>query len=136
MQTVETKIRENSRFTITTLSFYVSRSVVHKIVTEDLNFKKSCSRWIPRQLTAEHKEKELAILLDFLIRYEEERDNMLSRIVTGDEIWVSHITLESKQQCMEWQHTSSTNPNKRCQSATLWQQCSGTGWWSLCHKEQ
>ncbi|GFQ89356.1 hypothetical protein TNCT_480921 [Trichonephila clavata] len=31
---------------------------------------------------------------------------MLSRIVTGDETWVSHITLESKQQLMEWRHTS------------------------------
>ncbi|GFY19679.1 HTH_48 domain-containing protein [Trichonephila clavipes] len=51
MQAVETKIRENRRFTITTLSKEipdVSRLVVYKIVTEDLNFKKSCSRWVPR----------------------------------------------------------------------------------------
>ncbi|KFM59394.1 hypothetical protein X975_02345, partial [Stegodyphus mimosarum] len=32
---------------------------------------------------------------------------MLSEIVTGDETWVSHITPESKQQSMEWCHTSS-----------------------------
>ncbi|GFU54145.1 uncharacterized protein TNCV_3618061 [Trichonephila clavipes] len=31
---------------------------------------------------------------------------MLSRIVTGDETWVSHITPESKQQSMEWRDTS------------------------------
>ncbi|GFV18028.1 histone-lysine N-methyltransferase SETMAR [Trichonephila clavipes] len=42
----------------------------------------------------------------YTIRYEEEGDDMLSRIVTGDETWVSHITLESKQQSMEWRHTS------------------------------
>ncbi|GFW76853.1 uncharacterized protein TNCV_59511 [Trichonephila clavipes] len=48
-----------------------------------------------------------AISLDFLIRYEEEGDDMLSRIVTGDETWISHITPELKQQSMEWQHTSS-----------------------------
>ncbi|GBO29216.1 hypothetical protein AVEN_42414-1 [Araneus ventricosus] len=30
---------------------------------------------------------------------------MLSRIVTGDETWVPHITPESKQQSMEWRHT-------------------------------
>ncbi|GFT23325.1 histone-lysine N-methyltransferase SETMAR [Trichonephila clavipes] len=35
--------------------------------------------------TAEHKEKRFAISLDFLIRYEEEGEDMLSRIVTGDE---------------------------------------------------
>ncbi|GFX02816.1 uncharacterized protein TNCV_4437981 [Trichonephila clavipes] len=76
------------KFTITTLSLEfpnVSRSVVYKIVTEDFNFKKLCSRWVPRLLTAEHQEKKFAISLDFLIRYEEEGDDMMSRIVTGDE---------------------------------------------------
>ncbi|GFT98409.1 uncharacterized protein TNCV_4625581 [Trichonephila clavipes] len=57
MQAVETKIRDNMRFTMTTLSlnfldFY--RSVVYKIVTEDLNFKKWCSRFVSKLLTAEH----------------------------------------------------------------------------------
>ncbi|GFX81577.1 mariner Mos1 transposase [Trichonephila clavipes] len=53
---------------------------------------------IPRLLTVEHKEKRFVILLGFLIRYEEEGDDMLSRIVTGHGTWVSHITPESKQQ--------------------------------------
>ncbi|GFX34835.1 histone-lysine N-methyltransferase SETMAR [Trichonephila clavipes] len=109
MQAVETKIRENRRFTLITLSLefpHVSRLVVYKIVTDDLNFKKLCSWWVPRLLTAEHKENRFASSLDFLIRYEEERDDMTSRIVTGDETWVAHITPESKQQVMEWRHTS------------------------------
>ncbi|GFU10435.1 mariner Mos1 transposase [Trichonephila clavipes] len=139
MPAVETKIRENRRFTITTLSLEfpdVSRSVVYRIVTEDLNFKKLCSPWLPRLLAAEHKKKRFASSLDFLIRYEEEGDGMLSRIVTGDETWVSHITPESKQQSMEWRHTFSPVKvkAKRCQSTRLWQQYSGTGamfcWWT------
>ncbi|GFT37380.1 histone-lysine N-methyltransferase SETMAR [Trichonephila clavipes] len=63
MQAVETKIRETWRFTITTLLLEfldVSRSMVYKIVTEDLNFKKLYSRWVPRILTAEHKAKRRA----------------------------------------------------------------------------
>ncbi|GFV78060.1 uncharacterized protein TNCV_2141 [Trichonephila clavipes] len=32
---------------------------------------------------------------------------MLSRIGTGDGTWIAHIIPESKQQSMEWQHTSS-----------------------------
>ncbi|GFU23579.1 histone-lysine N-methyltransferase SETMAR [Trichonephila clavipes] len=32
---------------------------------------------------------------------------MLSRILTGDETWVSHITPQSKQRSMEWPNTSS-----------------------------
>ncbi|GFY30222.1 histone-lysine N-methyltransferase SETMAR [Trichonephila clavipes] len=110
IQAVETKIRENRRFTIATLSLEfpeVSRSVVYEIVTKDLNFKKLCYRWVARILTAEHEEKRFAISLDVLIRYEEEWDDMLSRNITGNETWVSHIIPESKQQSMELRHTSS-----------------------------
>ncbi|GFX74143.1 uncharacterized protein TNCV_491071 [Trichonephila clavipes] len=97
IQAVETKIRENRIFTLSTPSLEfpdVSRLVVHKIVTEDLNFKKLCSRWVPRLLTAEHKDERFAISLDFLIRYEEEGDDMWSRIITGDETGVSLIIPE------------------------------------------
>ncbi|GFV35017.1 mariner Mos1 transposase [Trichonephila clavipes] len=45
--------------------------------------------------------------LDLLIRCDEEGDDILSRIVTGDKTWVSHINPESKQQSMEWRLTSS-----------------------------
>ncbi|GFX29560.1 uncharacterized protein TNCV_4776321 [Trichonephila clavipes] len=83
MQAVETKVRENGRFIATTLSFEfldVPRSVVHKIVTADLNFKKLCSRWVSRLFTPEHKEKRFATLLDLWDSYEEEGDDMLSRV--------------------------------------------------------
>lgn len=107
---VETKVREDRRFTISTLSLQfpqVSRSVLYKIVSEKLNFKKLCSRWVPRLLTEDHKVKRFATSLDFLTRYDEEGDDMLSQIVTGDETWVSHITPENKRQSMEWRHTTS-----------------------------
>ncbi|GFX60392.1 uncharacterized protein TNCV_4076141 [Trichonephila clavipes] len=132
MQAVETKIRESRRFTLTTHSLEfpdVSRLMVYKIVTKDLNFNKLCSRRAPRLLTAEHIEKRFASALDFLIRYEEEGDDMLSRILTGDEIWVCHINPKSKQHS-RWNGdthplTSRSKPKKRCQSGRLWQQCYG-----------
>ncbi|GFW21209.1 histone-lysine N-methyltransferase SETMAR [Trichonephila clavipes] len=98
---IETKIRENRRFTISNLSLEfpdISRSVVYKTVLKTSTL---------RLLTPEHKEKRFATSMDFLIRSKEEGDDMLSGIVTGDETWVSHITLESKQQSMEWTHASS-----------------------------
>ncbi|GFU38501.1 uncharacterized protein TNCV_2434441 [Trichonephila clavipes] len=99
MQSVQTKIPENKRFTVATLPLEftdVSRLVVYKIVTEDLNFKELCSRWVTRLFTEEHKEKMFAISLDFFIRSEEKGDGMSSLIVTGDETWVFLITPESK----------------------------------------
>jgi len=53
-----------------------------------------------------------ASALDFLTRYSEEGDNFLSCVVTGDERWVLHTTPESKQQSMEWRHTSSPTKMK------------------------
>ncbi|GFX73619.1 HTH_48 domain-containing protein [Trichonephila clavipes] len=81
--------------------------IIYDLMQAVLKKFKLCSRWIPRLLTAEHKEKRIAISLDILIRYEEEGDDTLSRNVTRDETRVSHITPESKQQTMEWRHTSS-----------------------------
>ncbi|GBN10658.1 hypothetical protein AVEN_206247-1 [Araneus ventricosus] len=61
---VEEKILENRRFTVSTLSNdfpEVSRSVLYKIVPEKLNFKKLCSFWVPKLLTEDHKKKDLSV---------------------------------------------------------------------------
>lgn len=110
IKAVEEKIYENRRFTISSLALEfpnVGRTTLHKIVSENLQFHKLCSRWVPRLLTEEHQKKRMACSLDFLERYHDEGDQLLERIVTGDETWVSHITPESKRQSMEWRHTSS-----------------------------
>lgn len=107
---VEAKIRENRRFTITGLSNEfpdVSRSVLYNIVSEHIKFRKLCSRWVPKLLTEDHKNQRFECATKFLTRYDEEGDGFLSQIITGDETWISHITPESKQQSMEWRHTQS-----------------------------
>ncbi|GBO43755.1 hypothetical protein AVEN_49598-1 [Araneus ventricosus] len=54
---VNEKIRENSRFTIRMLfdEFpQISKTVLHEIVTNRLNYRKLCSRWVPKMLTDVH----------------------------------------------------------------------------------
>ncbi|GFV43893.1 histone-lysine N-methyltransferase SETMAR [Trichonephila clavipes] len=107
---VDEKIREDRRFTISTLALEfsnVGRTTLNKVVSEKLKFRKLCARWVLRLLTEEHKLKRMACALDFLDRYHKEDDQFLERIVTGDDTWVSHITPESKRQSMEWRHTNS-----------------------------
>jgi hypothetical protein len=36
----------------------ISRSLLHKIVSDKLRFRKLCSRWVPKLLTDEHKMKQ------------------------------------------------------------------------------
>uniref|UniRef100_A0A1B6KW20 Uncharacterized protein n=1 Tax=Graphocephala atropunctata TaxID=36148 RepID=A0A1B6KW20_9HEMI len=52
----------------------------------------------------------LASSLTYLKRYNREGDELLSRTVTGDKTWVAYVTPESKQQSVEWRH--STLPKK------------------------
>ncbi|GBN84957.1 hypothetical protein AVEN_48650-1 [Araneus ventricosus] len=57
---VNEKIRENRRFTIRMLfdEFpQISKTVLHEIVTNLLNYHKLCSRWFPKMLTDVHKTK-------------------------------------------------------------------------------
>ncbi|GBM05177.1 hypothetical protein AVEN_33537-1 [Araneus ventricosus] len=57
---VNEKIHENSRFTIRMFSDefpQISKTVLHEIVTNRLNYRKLCSRWVPKMLTYVHKTK-------------------------------------------------------------------------------
>ncbi|KFM58918.1 Histone-lysine N-methyltransferase SETMAR, partial [Stegodyphus mimosarum] len=112
---VDEAIHENRRFTMTTLSEafpQISRTVLFEIVSDRLNYRKLCSRWVPKMLTDVHKTKRLGSSLTFLTRYSDEGENFLNQIVTGDETWVCHFTPESKQQSMEWRHTHSPKKQK------------------------
>ncbi|GBL62092.1 hypothetical protein AVEN_146440-1 [Araneus ventricosus] len=91
----------------------ISKTVLHEIVTNRLNYRKLCSRWVPKMLTDAHKTKRLGSALTFLTRYSKEDKEFLNKIVTGDETWVCHVTPESKQQSTEWRHSRS--PTKKVQ---------------------
>ncbi|GBN43428.1 hypothetical protein AVEN_14349-1 [Araneus ventricosus] len=61
---VNEKIRENSRFTIRMLCDefpQISKTVLPEIVTNRLNYRKLCSRWVPKMLTDVHQKKRLDI---------------------------------------------------------------------------
>lgn len=115
LEKIETKIRENRRFTISDLAVEfpdVSRTVLYRTVTEDLHYRKLCARWVPKMLTLDHKQQRMASALEFLTRYEKEGETFLRRIVTGDETWVRLSTPESKQQSMQWRRVGSPRVKK------------------------
>ncbi|PNF43793.1 hypothetical protein B7P43_G09754 [Cryptotermes secundus] len=62
VELVRERIMENRRVTIAELSNHVpqiSHSLLHEIVTEHLLFRKLCARWVPKQLTPEHKTRRM-----------------------------------------------------------------------------
>jgi hypothetical protein len=114
VRAVDSKVHEDRRFTISSLSLHfpqISRTILYESVSDRLNYRKLCSRWVPKMLSEEHKTKRAGSALTFLTQYSKQ-DEFLSHIVTGVETWVSHVTPESNQQSMEWRHISSPKKPK------------------------
>lgn len=112
---IDEMVRDDRRLTLDEISALVpqiSRSLLHEIVTETLGFRKLCARWVPKQLTDQHKLHRVASARQFLERFEQEGEKFIDSIVTGDETWVAHYTPETKRQSMQWRHTSSPTAKK------------------------
>ncbi|KAF8788472.1 hypothetical protein HNY73_006507 [Argiope bruennichi] len=85
----------------------ISVSSAHSIVRHQMDYHKSCSRWVPYSLSSEDKGAGFAASLEFLQRYSSKGNDSLSCIITGDETRVTPFTQGTKQASMEWRHTSS-----------------------------
>jgi len=116
-------MRQDRRITLDDLCILVpelSQSTIGRTLTEKLEYRKVCTRWVPRMLTKDHQRQRTDSSRKFLRRYAHENDNFLDSIVTGDETWAFHFTPETKQQSREWRHSSLPKPRKfkRTQSAS------------------
>jgi len=105
-QQFKQRIRDYRRVTVDeiTTAFNMSHGCAYNIVHNDLGYRKVCSRWVPRQMSDDHKCTWQTICQEHLDHHACEGDAFLHRIVTGDESWVYHYEPESKRQSMQWKH--------------------------------
>ena len=89
------------------------------IVRGCLGCHKICAQWVPKELTPEHLHSRFGTSLEFLIRYNEGGYNFLGRFVTCDETWIHYNNPESKQDSMQWKHTTSPRVRKFNQSLSV-----------------
>jgi len=54
----------------------------------------------------------LQLAIAFLSRYENDKNEVLDKIVTGDKIWVHYFQPESKRNSKEWKYTNSPRTKK------------------------
>lgn len=97
VERVNAKVRDNRRFTIRSISAdfpEVSRTTLLRIVTDTLSYRKLCARWVPKTLTDADKDHRMGCARAFLDRFSREGEDFLSRLVTGDETW---ITLDNRE---------------------------------------
>ncbi|KAG5324957.1 SETMR methyltransferase, partial [Pseudoatta argentina] len=91
VEKIENALRDDRRLTVDELSAMfpqISRSLLHETITETLGYRKLSARWVPKQLTDQHKLNRVEAGQEFLRRYKLHGDEFLRSIVTGDETWV------------------------------------------------
>ena len=107
-------LAENRRATCEKISQTtgISSTSVFRILTQDLQKRKICARWVPHCLTAEQKQKRLEIATLLKQRFTVEGQAFLYRIVTIDETWARDFEPELKSQSNEWRSPASQRPKK------------------------
>ena len=101
-------MREDRRITLRSLSEMLKISLsTHMLVTEKLNTRCVCARWVPKLLIP--KQQDVCMQLKIMVQ---EDPQFLSKVITADETWLHHFDLESKQQSSEWKSLSSPTPKK------------------------
>jgi histone-lysine N-methyltransferase SETMAR len=111
---VEAIVKENHRVKVNEIAAHMdmSHGSAHHIVYDVLQFHKVSARWMPRQMTAEFKERRVDACQELLKRFETEGDGLLGRIVMGDETWVHYYQPETKKASEERRYTFSPKPKK------------------------
>ena len=113
---VEAIVKENRRVTVNEIATHLemSHGSAPHIVHDVLQFHKAFARWVPIQLIAELKERDVDACQELLKPFEAKGDSFLGRTVMGDKTWVHYHQLETKQASNEWCHTSSPKLKEFC----------------------
>jgi Mlc titration factor MtfA (ptsG expression regulator) len=85
---VEAIVKDNRHVTVHEIAAHLDMSdgSAHRIVHDVLQFHKVSARWVPRQLTAELKERRVDACQELLKCFESEGDGLVERTVKRDEI--------------------------------------------------
>jgi len=81
-------------------SLNIPKTVVLRIMKEDLGKRKLCARLFPHCLTPEQREVRVTSCQDIVALAE--ADNFFNKIITGDETWCFAYDPETKRQSSEW----------------------------------
>jgi hypothetical protein len=92
-----------------TESLNIPKTVVLRILKEDLGNRKLCARFVPHPLTPEQREDRVTSCQDIIAVAD--ADNFFL-IITGDETWCFAYDPETRRQSSEWVGETSPRPKK------------------------
>jgi histone-lysine N-methyltransferase SETMAR len=92
-------------------SLNIPKTVVLRILQEDLGKRKLCARFVPHSLTPEQREDRVTSCQD-IVAWPDADKHFLNKIVTGDENCCFAYDPETKRQSSEWVGETSPRPKK------------------------
>jgi len=107
-------VHENLWLTVRSIAEQVNVDIetVRKILAEDLDMRKVFSKMVPKELTKEQKQRRDTKYQDIL----ERQDDILGRVITGDETWVYQYDPERQWQSAQWKTANSPRQKKKKKS--------------------
>jgi hypothetical protein len=67
-----------------------SHGLAYSITHDHFKVRKVCALWMPKEVKGREKINRMGLSLQHLLRYADEGEDMLNKIVAGDESWVHH----------------------------------------------
>ena len=108
---------KDHRVSIETISaqFNVSVGTVHTIIRKELKMLKICTKFVPRVLREDQKERRCHDSRE-MVELINSDPAVLDALVTCDESWIYCYDPETKRQSSQWKHAGSPRPKKERQS--------------------
>jgi hypothetical protein len=92
-------------------SLNIPKTVVLRILKEDLGKRKLCARFVPHCLTPEQREDRVTSCQDIIAMADADK-NFFNKIITGDETWCYAYDSVTKRQSSERVGVTSAWPNR------------------------
>jgi len=92
-------------------SLNIPKTLVLRILKEDLGNRKLCARSVPHSLTPEQREDWVTRCQDIIAMTDADK-SIFNKIITGDKTWCFATDPKSKRQSFEWVGETSPRPKK------------------------
>ncbi|CAF1510471.1 unnamed protein product, partial [Rotaria sp. Silwood1] len=90
----------------------ISHGSVDAILKQHLGLRKITSKWVPHKLTQEQRQRRIDICIENLQKLESGIWRLCD-IVTGDETWIYHRKIKSKEQSKAWVTKDESPPTQK-----------------------
>jgi [histone H3]-lysine36 N-dimethyltransferase SETMAR len=113
VEKIKNILQKNKSITLRMLSeeMGISKDTCHNIIKINLNKKKLCSKFVPKNLTEEQKQVRVETCQD-LLETSQNDPNFVKKIIAGDESWCYRYDPTGKAQSKEWRGPNSPAKKK------------------------